>query len=151
MDPLRAARRRRAIAFGLALVAAVGGSVLGYRRRDASRREQAPVATDVATERALALEAGRAVREGPHEEPAPLSAAGFRALAEAWGAPDPSPPARRYEPRAIEPPGVEARRRIAPAGVQDGAERGALPAASRHPAGERMRTATRVRHLDPPR
>ena len=151
MDPLRAARRRRAIALGLALVAVVGVWVLAYRRRDASRRERAPVVTDAATERALALEAERAVREGPHDEPAPLSAAGFRALAEAWRAPDPSPAAQRYQPRAVEPQGIEARRRIAPAAVQDGAERHVLHAASRHPAGERMRTAPSVRRLDPHR
>ncbi len=108
MDSLSAIRRlvrtRRGLAIAIGVVSvgvAIASALLWRTRSDAVAR--LPIPTDPTVERTLALEAERAVREGPQGDPVALSPEGLRKLAEHWKAPEGGPqPGARYEPRAID-------------------------------------------------
>lgn len=109
-------RSRRLLGFAAgAVVLGVAAAIAAcpWRRDDPAPLAKAP-RTDAQIERALALEAERAIRESPRDEPLPLSPDGLRALDEHWKLRAEAPAAARYVPAPIERDSVVGPRGPAP-------------------------------------
>jgi hypothetical protein len=131
VDPLRDRRRGRCVAIARAGFAA------------------AIVAAALLAWRLLGREGDTASQEPSSGEATPIAPDGLRAFAEHWDATDASGAEELHPPRAVEPPGIEARRRIAPPRSGPVASPSPQRSEAPRPDDAGMRFAPRARDLDP--